>query len=57
VVAEVESDLVERRGEEYKKNHMKAVGRAKKNRVTRLQRVDGHVTHQRKEMEDMTHDF
>jgi hypothetical protein len=40
-----------------KKNHMKAAGRAKKNRVTRLQRADGHVTHQRKEMEDMTHDF
>jgi hypothetical protein len=36
---------------------MKAAGRAKKNRVTRLQRADGHVTHQRKEMEDMTQDF
>jgi hypothetical protein len=37
--------------------HRKAAGRAKKNKVKGLQKGDGHLTKDRGEMEQMTHDF
>jgi hypothetical protein len=40
-----------------KKNHMKAAGRAKKNRVAHLRKDDGHITQHKKEMKHMAQSF
>jgi hypothetical protein len=37
--------------------HRKVVGRAKKNKITRLQTGDGRITKDKKEMGSMTRDF
>jgi hypothetical protein len=56
VVTAVASRLAESR-RPNKKIHMKAAGRAKRNRVTRLRREDGQVTQQKKEMESLARVF
>jgi hypothetical protein len=44
VASEIKSGLVERRGLKHQVFHMKAVGRTKRNRITRLRCEDGQVT-------------
>jgi hypothetical protein len=57
VATMVKSGMVERRGPKHKKNHMKAAGRAKKNRVAHLRKDDGHITQHKKEMKHMAQSF